>query len=63
MPATNETIKEFREERIKIINSDVYCSKCGEFLGMICDPFRQSYCKKCSPDDTLNNYSINIICK
>jgi len=30
------------EEKTIIINSDVYCEKCGRFLGMTCDPFRDS---------------------
>ena len=37
-----------KTEKIKIVNSDVYCSKCGEYLGMTCDPFRASECSnKC----------------
>lgn len=31
-------------------NGDVYCIKCGEFLGMTCDPFRDSYHEKCFPN-------------
>lgn len=29
-----------------IINGDRYCSMCGEFLGMTCDPFGRSGCSK-----------------
>ena len=35
------------EKRTEVINSDVYCSKCKRFLGMTCDPFRESYCEDC----------------
>ena len=43
----------------KVINSDVYCSKCGEFLGMTCDPFRKSYHESCFPDKQTNPLNDN----
>ena len=48
-----------KDKKTKIINSDVYCSKCGRFLGMTCDPFREAYCEKCFPNETKqkNNQS------
>ena len=39
--------KDTKEKRTKVVNSDVCCIKCGKFLGMTCDPFRESYCKEC----------------
>ena len=40
----------------KIINSDVYCAKCGEFLGATCDPFRPNSCSKdCFTNDHLSD--------
>ena len=39
-----------KEKRTKIINSDVYCIKCGKFLGATCDPFRDNFCKECFPE-------------
>lgn len=36
------------KEKVKIVNSNRFCSKCGEFLGMTCDPFGRSECSnKC----------------
>lgn len=29
---------------VDIKNGDRYCSKCGEFLGAVCDPFGRSEC-------------------
>ena len=26
---------------------DVYCLKCECFIGSVCDPFRQPFCKEC----------------
>ena len=42
--------KKTKTRRTEVINGDVYCSKCGKFIGMTCDPFRDGYCKKCFKD-------------
>ena len=39
-------------QKVKMINSDVYCIKCGKYLGMTCDPFIGE-CEKCFPKDLL----------
>ena len=41
---------ENKEKKVKIIDSSAYCIKCGEFLGMICDPFAKGKCDKCFPN-------------
>ena len=46
-------------KKTKIIKSDVYCFKCGRFLGMTCDLFREEYCERCFRNKTKkkNNQS------
>lgn len=34
-----------REKPVSVIDGSRYCSKCGEFLGMTCDPFGRSECE------------------
>lgn len=38
-----------RVEVTGVLNGNVYCAKCGGFLGMTCDPFRDSYHENCFP--------------
>ena len=33
-----------KNEKEKISDGSRYCAKCGEFLGMTCDPFGRSEC-------------------
>lgn len=39
-----------KEKRTIVKNGDVYCIKCGCFLGMTCDPFRPEYHDNCFPN-------------
>jgi len=47
------------DKRVKVINSDVYCAKCGKFIGMTCDPLRNKYCEMCfEPSGKLTSNPI-----
>ena len=41
-----------KEKKTVVKNGDVYCIKCGVFLGAICDPFRLPCCTKCFPKES-----------
>jgi len=50
----NDIVKQYAgvpqtEKRREVLEPDVFCAKCGDFLGMTCDPFITD-CKKCFPD-------------
>ena len=50
--AAAEAGKKLREHLLKMVDikdSNVYCAKCGVFLGMTCDPFSPDRCKACFP--------------
>jgi len=44
-----------RDKKTKVINGDVYCTKCSVFLGAICDPFRPPCCQNCFKEIKASN--------
>ncbi len=42
-------MKKKKEKKYKIFNGDMYCAKCGDFLGAICNPFVSGNCEVCFP--------------
>lgn len=53
-----------QEMKITIKDGSRYCSRCGEFLGMTCDPFGRSECSSgcfdSDEDDAIRKEAADV---